>query len=83
LSKDVEITVVGSNLIKEAFWVVPLIEHRLDPIMRSVNPELNRPFIGLSARVTLHPQPHPYSLPSARHAASAMNPAFCPNARRE
>lgn len=56
LSKDVEIAVVGSNLIEEAFRVVPLIEHRLDPIMRSVNAELNRPFIGLSARVTLHPQ---------------------------
>jgi hypothetical protein len=69
--------------MEEAFWVVPLIEHRLDPIMRSVNPELDRPFIGFSARVTLHAQPHPYSLSSARHAAPTTNAALSPNARRE
>ena len=58
LSKDVKIPVVGSNLVAAALWVVPLIEHSLDLILSSFKPESNRPFIGFSARVTLHFQDH-------------------------
>src|SRR5450759_498765 len=42
LSKDVEIAAVGPNLVGDALWVVPLIEHRLDLIhqLRSGPPDL-------------------------------------------
>lgn len=54
LSKDVEIAVVGSNLMKDALWLIPLIEHGFDLILPSAEPEANGSFIGLSARVTFH-----------------------------
>jgi hypothetical protein len=66
LSNNIEIPGVGSNLVKDAIWVVPLIEHGLDLILLSFEPEPNRAFIGLSARVTFHAQLHHFQSPRVR-----------------
>ncbi len=54
MSKDVDIAVVGANLVGDALWVVPLLEHTLDLVLPSTKPEPKRVFISLSARVTFH-----------------------------
>jgi hypothetical protein len=54
LSKDIEIAVVGANLVGDALWVVPLIEDGFDLTRPSAQPEPNGTFIGLSARVAFH-----------------------------
>jgi len=54
LSKNIEIPVIGSNVVEDVLRAVPLIEHGFDLILPSSKPEPNGPFIGLSARVTFH-----------------------------
>ena len=53
MSKDVDIAVVGANLVGDALWIVPLLEHTLGLVLPSTKPEPKRVFISLSARVTL------------------------------
>jgi hypothetical protein len=45
-----DIPVVGSNLVEDAIWVGPLIEHGLGLILLSFKPEPNRAFIGVPAQ---------------------------------
>ena len=64
LSKNIEVPVIGANLIKDALWVVPLVQHRLDEILSSFEPEPNRSFVSLSARVALYVQLHHFIIHS-------------------
>jgi len=54
LSKDVDVAVVGANLVGDGLWVVPLIEHSFDLILPFSEPEPNGSFIGLPARGEFH-----------------------------
>jgi hypothetical protein len=58
LSENIEIPIVSTDFIKDAFRVVPLVENRLDKIQFGLEPEPDWPFIGLSARVALDPYVH-------------------------
>src|SRR5713101_781710 len=60
LSKNVEVPVIGANLVKDALRVVPLVQHRFDEIMSSFELEPNRSFVSFSARITLHTQLHQF-----------------------
>jgi len=52
LSEDIEIPVIRADLVEDALWVVPLIEHRFNLILPFTKPKSNRSFIGLSSRAT-------------------------------
>src|SRR5712692_6666160 len=56
LPKNIEVPVIGANHIKDALWVVPLVQHRFDVILSSFEPEPNRLFVSFSARITFHIQ---------------------------
>ena len=58
--KDVETPVIGANLIKEALWVVPLVQQCFNEVLSAFKPEPNRSFVSLSARITLHIQVHQF-----------------------
>src|SRR5229473_112535 len=65
LSKDVEIPVVGANLIEDALWAVPLVQHCFNEILSSFEPEPNRSLVSLSTRIALHIQLHQFNYRSA------------------
>jgi hypothetical protein len=46
--------VIRADLVEDALWVVPLIEHRFNLILPFTKPKSNRSFISLSSRVTFH-----------------------------
>ena len=46
MSVDVDIAVVGANLVGDGLWVVPLIEHSFDLILPFSEPEPNESFMG-------------------------------------
>jgi len=54
MSVDVDIAVVGANLVGDGLWVVPLIEHSFDLILPFSEPEPNGSFMGLPARGEFH-----------------------------
>src|SRR5712671_3481662 len=60
LSKNVEIPVVSANLVEDALWVVPLVQHRFNEVLSPFKPEPNWSFVSLSARIAFHIQLHQF-----------------------
>src|SRR5208337_2453421 len=60
LSKNVEISVVGQNFVRDAVYAVPLIQNFLNQILSSFQAKSNRAFVGLSSGVALHCQLHEF-----------------------
>ena len=70
LSKDVEIPVVGANLVEDALWVVPLVEYCFNRILLPFHVEPNRSFVSFSARITFHIYVHRF------HCRAVTRPRF-------
>jgi hypothetical protein len=47
LPQDIKIPVIGANFVKDILWPVPLIEHLLNYVLASIEPETNRPLVRL------------------------------------
>jgi hypothetical protein len=60
LSENVEIPVIGADLIKDTVRLIPLVEHVLHGILLSFEPESNRAFVRLSAGIALYVHLHPF-----------------------
>jgi len=61
LSKDVDIPVIRLDLVEDALWVVPLIEHSLDLVLPFSKPEANGSLIGFSACIALYVDLHHFN----------------------
>jgi len=58
LAEDVEVPIVGANLIRDIVWAAPLVNNFLDHVLVPVQAKSDGPLVRLPARVALDFQVH-------------------------
>jgi integrase len=72
VSEDVDVAVVRTDLEKQVFRPVPVVQHFLDHVLMPVQSETNRPLIRLPPRVALHLHSHPFILAQDAKAGTGL-----------
>src|SRR5215469_702253 len=78
--QDVEIPVIGANLVENILRTVPLVDNLFDQVVTFVQSKPNRPFVRLEPRIAFHFELHQTCPRLSENAASSSLDRACPGA---